>query len=279
MRKLLLLCIIATLAHVLSAQTTNRSNAQPATSGRSTPPAAAKPRSNATPAPSTPRSTTQNTTNTRSTSPNTTRQEPATTASQRSATSESATTAGNRTTGTTRTALTTPKTVPSQMPAAPVLKTDEPTVKVQWMTLEEAMEKCKTEKRKIFIDVFTDWCGWCKRMDESTFVDPEVAQYLNDNYYAVKLNAEQQQDIVFNNKTYHFHKNGARGYHELAAELLNNRLSFPTVVFLDESMNVIQPIPGYLEASKLETILNYFGTDSHKTTPWETYERRFTSQK
>ena len=148
-------------------------------------------------------------------------------------------------------------------------------VKVQWMTMEEALEKSKTDKRKIFIDVFTDWCGWCKRMDESTFVDPSVAQYLNDNFYAVKLNAEQQQEIVFNNKTYSFRKNGARGYHELAAELLNNRLSFPTVVFLDETLNIIQPIPGYLEAPKLETILNYFGTDSHKTTPWETYERKF----
>ncbi|MBK9336820.1 MAG: hypothetical protein IPM98_09615 [Lewinellaceae bacterium] len=106
-------------------------------------------------------------------------------------------------------------------------------------------------------------------------MDPSVAQYLNDNYYPVKLNAEQQEEITFNNKTYSFRKNGARGYHELAAELLNNRLSFPTVVFLDETMSVIQPIPGYLEAPKLEAILNYFGSDSHKTTPWETYERKF----
>ncbi|MBL7775322.1 MAG: DUF255 domain-containing protein [Saprospiraceae bacterium] len=169
----------------------------------------------------------------------------------------------------------TSKTVPAKMPDAPQLKQDEPLVKVEWLSLEEAMEKLKTVKRKVFVDVFTDWCGWCKRMDESTFADPQVAQYLNDNYYAVRLNAEQQQDIVFNNKTYHFRRNGARGYHELAAELLNNRLSFPTVVFLDENLRTIQPIPGYLEASKLETILHYFGTDSHKTTPWETYERKY----
>ncbi|TNE47279.1 MAG: DUF255 domain-containing protein [Bacteroidetes bacterium] len=161
------------------------------------------------------------------------------------------------------------------MPDAPQLKQDDPAVEIEWMTIEEALERSKTEKRKIFIDVFTEWCGWCKRMDQSTFVDPSVAQYLNENYYPVKFDAEQQDEISFNNKTYRFRKNGARGYHELAAELLNNRLSFPTVVFLDENMHVIQPIPGYLEAQKLETILNYFGTDSHKTTPWETYERKF----
>lgn len=164
------------------------------------------------------------------------------------------------------------------MPEAPQPKHETATtVQVQWMTVEEAIEKSKTEKRKIFVDVFTDWCGWCKRMDETTFADPQVAQYLNDNYYPVKFNAEQTEDITFNGKTYSFRKNGARGYHELAVELLNSRLSFPTVVFLDETQNIIQPIPGYQEANKLEAILNYFGTDSHKTTPWETYERKFNS--
>ncbi|HNL38131.1 MAG TPA: thioredoxin family protein, partial [Saprospiraceae bacterium] len=136
-------------------------------------------------------------------------------------------------------------------------------------------EKSKTEKRKIFVDVYTDWCGWCKRMDDSTFADPFVAQYLNDHYYPVKFNAEQQKDIVFKDKTYHFKRNGARGTHELAIEWLNNRLSYPTVVFLDENFSVIQPLPGFLDPAKLEAILNYFGTNSHYTTPWDTYEKRF----
>ena len=296
MRKLLMLCLIALSANALSAQNTTRSGSQTTSPSRPPAPAStttAKPRNTAAPA-SNPGKTALQTTSTanspskttlqpaaanRSTTPAATRSEPAAGAAQRAANAEPAanTAGGNR--ATTKTAAPPPQTVPSQMPAAPPRQQKAPEVVVQWMTLEEAMEKCKTEKRKIFIDVFTDWCGWCKRMDESTFVNTDVAQYLNDNYYAVKFNAEQQDDIVFNNKTYHFRKNGARGYHELAAELLNNRLSFPTVVFLDETMNVIQPIPGYLEAAKLETILNYFGTDSHKTTPWETYERRFTNQK
>lgn len=148
-------------------------------------------------------------------------------------------------------------------------------VLVNWMTLEQAIEKSKTEKRKIFVDVYTDWCGWCKRMDSTTFVDPSVARYLNEHYYAVKFNAEQQQDIVYKDKTYHFKRNGARGYHELAAEWLNNRLSYPTVVFLDENMTLIQPVPNYQEPRKMETIINYFGSDSHRKTPWEAFERNF----
>ncbi len=150
---------------------------------------------------------------------------------------------------------------------------------VNWMTLEQAMERCKTEKRKIFVDMYTDWCGWCKHMDSTTFVNPIIARYLNEHYYPVKFNAEQEQDIVFKDKTYHFKKNGTRGYHELAAFWLNNRLSFPTVVFLDENQQLIQPVPGYQDATKLDAILNYFGSDSHKKTPWESYEKNFSNRK
>lgn len=165
------------------------------------------------------------------------------------------------------------RTIPGAMPAAPTV--DEAAPQIRWMTIEEAMERSKTEKRKLFIDVYTQWCGWCKRMDQTTFTNRDVVKYINQHYYPVKFDAEQEKEIVFRDKTYRFKRNGARGYHELAAEWLGNRLSYPTVVFLDENLNVIQPLSGYLEPLKLETILNYFGTDSHKTTPWETYEKRF----
>lgn len=150
---------------------------------------------------------------------------------------------------------------------------------VNWMTLEQALEKCKTEKRKIVVDMYTDWCGWCKHMDSTTFVNPNVAKYLNEHYYPVKFNAEQEADVTFKDKVYRFKKNGARGQHELAAFWLNNRLSFPTMVFLDENQQLIQPVPGYQDAAKMEAIINYFGSDSHKKTPWESYEKNFSNRK
>lgn len=73
---------------------------------------------------------------------------------------------------------------------------------INWLTLEEADSLYKIEKRPVFIDVYTDWCGWCKRMDASTFKDKSVAAYLNANFYAVKLNAETKDTITFNGKTY-----------------------------------------------------------------------------
>jgi thioredoxin-related protein len=148
-------------------------------------------------------------------------------------------------------------------------------VRINWMTMEQAIEKSKTEKRKIIIDVFTDWCGWCKHMDSTTFTAPAVASYINERYYPVKFNAEQQQDIVFKEKTYHFKKTGNSGCHELVLEWTGNKLKYPTVIFLDENLSLIQPLPGYQEAPKMEAIIRYFGDDHHKKTPWESFERNY----
>src|SRR6188472_2721840 len=90
---------------------------------------------------------------------------------------------------------------------------------VKWLTFEQAVEKAKTEKRPIFIDVYTDWCGWCKVMDKNTFSDPQVSKLLNEKFYAVKFNAEQHEDVVFQGTTFKFVPGGGKGYHQLAAAL------------------------------------------------------------
>ena len=88
--------------------------------------------------------------------------------------------------------------------------------------------------------------------------------------------AEHKEDITFKERLYKFNSAGGRkGYHELASDLLKGRMSYPTVVFLDEDLNVIQPIPGYSDAPKFEAIINYFAGDHYKKTPWSTFEKNF----
>ncbi|MBL7856805.1 MAG: DUF255 domain-containing protein [Cyclobacteriaceae bacterium] len=148
---------------------------------------------------------------------------------------------------------------------------------VQWISFEEAVKKSKTEKRKIFIDVYTDWCGWCKVMDKNTFSDPRVAKLLNEKFYAVKFNAEQRADVLFNGNTFKFVGEGRGGYHQLAASLLNNKLSYPTVVFLDEDFGMLLPLPGYREAPEFHKIAQFIGEDHYKTGKWEEWETRYKS--
>lgn len=147
--------------------------------------------------------------------------------------------------------------------------------KVNWVSWEEAVALLQNEPRKIVVDVYTDWCGWCKKMDKSTFQDEEVVTYMNENFYAVKFNAEQKSDIHIKDKVYKFVKSGRNGYHELAAEITFGKLSYPTVVFLDEKLDVIQPIAGYKDAEMFEMIMTYFGGNHHKTTPWKKYSTSY----
>jgi len=146
--------------------------------------------------------------------------------------------------------------------------------KINWVSIEEADVLRTKEPRKILIDVYTDWCGWCKKMDATTFSDPKVIEYINANYYAVKLDAEQKESITVGGKTYEFVANGRRGYHEIAHELLQGKMSYPTTVFLDESMNMIQPVAGYLDAETITPILEYLAKNAYKETPWEEWLKK-----
>ena len=66
---------------------------------------------------------------------------------------------------------------------------------VKWYSIEEAVQLASQEPRVLVIDVYTDWCGWCKRMDADTFSDPAVAEIMNKHFYPVKLNAEGKEDV------------------------------------------------------------------------------------
>jgi len=142
---------------------------------------------------------------------------------------------------------------------------------IKWMSFEEAETQMHQEPKKIFIDVFTNWCGWCKKMDATTFKDPAIVAFINKNYYAVKFNAETRDTIVLNNTSYIFKPENRAN--ELAVALLNGKLSYPTTVYLDENFNMLSPVPGYLTADVMLKILKYFGENHHKTTSWEDYQK------
>ena len=150
-------------------------------------------------------------------------------------------------------------------------------VTVKWLTFEDAVERSKTEKRKIFIDVYTDWCGWCKVMDKKTFNEPAVAKVLNEKYYPVKFNAEQREDVVFNGTTFKFIEYGGRGTHQLAAALLSNQLSYPSVVFLNEDFAIVHVMKGYRQAPEFHKMAEFIGGDHYKSVKMDQWEPRYQS--
>jgi len=153
----------------------------------------------------------------------------------------------------------------------------EEEVEIDWITWEEAVNLTadKSNTKKVFVDVYTDWCGWCKVMDKKTFSHPEVAKYMSKKYYMVKFNAEQSEEVEYKGVKFKFVPSGKKGYHELAAALLQGKLSYPTVVFLDEEMNMLSPVPGFQKPEMFYTIAKYFGDDEHKQKGWEEFQKSY----
>jgi len=171
--------------------------------------------------------------------------------------------------------------------AAPVPDSLEATTgrNVKWMTWDEAVKAAKADKaagktpKKVFVDIYTNWCGWCKKMDAETFEQPKVSAYLNKNFYPVKFNAEQKESIVFDGKTFKYVAQGRRGYHELAAALLAGKMSYPTVIFLNEDFQLLQRIPGYLNIPTFDMIMHYLAEDHYTKTPWAEFQKQYQEQK
>lgn len=154
---------------------------------------------------------------------------------------------------------------------------------INWITLDEALELQKKTPKKIFMDIYTNWCGPCKALDRNTFKNKDVVAYINKNYYAVKFNAEGNDVINYKGKTY---KNP--NYDPKKANRRNSShqftqymrfYSYPTLAFFDEEGNLIFPSKGYHNPNQLEIFLKLFFNDDHKKikTPaeFDKYKKEF----
>lgn len=153
------------------------------------------------------------------------------------------------------------------------LEATNDSTEIHWMTIDDVQVAMKKQPKKVFVDVYTDWCGWCKVMDKKTFSNKEVIKYMNKNFYAVKLDAERKDSVMFLGKLYGF----VPGYraNQLAIDLLGGRMSYPTSVILEEQFLNPAPIPGYLDVATIEKILKYLGENIYKSKQFPEYEKEF----
>jgi thioredoxin-related protein len=149
---------------------------------------------------------------------------------------------------------------------------------VKWYTIEEALTLNKTKPKKIMIDVFTDWCGWCKKMDKDVFSHPVIARYLNEYYYPVKFNAESTAPIDFNGQKFINENTGTRSAHQFASALLKGQMSYPSIAYFTEKLEYMGAMPGYKTPDQLEIILNFIAQDKFKTTTLEEFQKSFVGQ-
>lgn len=147
---------------------------------------------------------------------------------------------------------------------------------IKWHTMEEAEKLFTKAPRPIFIDTYTDWCGWCKKMDNETFKHPVIAELLNSKFYPVKFNAEGKENVTFMGQT--FINDGKAGRaHQLAVALLQGQLSYPTVVFMTKENDkfAVSPVPGYRAAKEMEILLSFFADNTYKSQKWDEFQKGF----
>lgn len=131
---------------------------------------------------------------------------------------------------------------------------------INWLTFEQLSDSLAVQPKKVLISFHTDWCVYCRKMHNEVYTKPEVIRRINAEYYAVKFDAETEDDVVFEGQRFSNHNATSRrkGPHELALLLgsrPNHGYSVPVTVILDEQFQVLSRHFEYLSSKKLLKVL------------------------
>lgn len=146
---------------------------------------------------------------------------------------------------------------------------------VKWMTFKEAQAKNKEVPKPFIIDVYTDWCGWCKHMMKTTYSNEGLAGYINANFYPVKFNAETKDTIEYNGKIYKPLSKEPKTPHELAVKFLGSSLSYPSTIFVTNNYEYNLLSQGFMEDKKIEPLLVFMVENAWKNSVYDEFSKHF----
>lgn len=133
---------------------------------------------------------------------------------------------------------------------------EKPAAKMNWVPIDSLSVIMQQQPRPVLFSIYTDWCGWCKKMDRTTYRNAKLIQYINEYYYPVKFNGEYKEPVEFNGQIFRY--NSENNIHELTLYLTRNEPAFPVTVFLSHLSANPAPLAGYLNAKEMEAPLKYF---------------------
>jgi thioredoxin-related protein len=143
---------------------------------------------------------------------------------------------------------------------APVTTTGDPSI--VWREFDVGLDQAKAGGKRVLVDVYTDWCGWCKRMDRDTYAKTEVQKYVAQAFIPVRLNAESSRKVRYKGSEY--------SLRQLASGFRVN--GYPTTLFFEADGTHIVTAPGYMNASDFLTVLRYIGDGHYKDKDFEQFK-------
>lgn len=142
---------------------------------------------------------------------------------------------------------------------------------ISWLLYEDALRKGKLENKNIFVDFYTDWCGWCKRLDKDVYSDSGVKALLSKHFVNVKVNAESRRSFKLDDGAEFSEASLARDVYQVQG--------YPALWFLTSEGEKLTYIPGYVPKDKFINILNFIRTKAYLTKKFEEFEKEQTGKK
>ena len=137
----------------------------------------------------------------------------------------------------------------------------EPGSSLSWKSFDEGAALASQTNKKLLVDVYTDWCTWCKKMDSDVYTDKAVIDVLNESFILVKLNAESDKTVRYEGKslseTEFARAVGVTGY--------------PSTLFFESSGKPITLLPGFVTAPKFVPVLRYIGENHYQAVSFQEY--------
>ena len=139
-----------------------------------------------------------------------------------------------------------------------------------WRSWNDGMKQAAATGRPVLVDVYTSWCGWCRRMDQDVYGRDEVARYLRDRYVTIRLDAEARDEARY------------QGHRFTSEELAQHfQVSgYPTTIFLRASGEHLANVPGYVAPDRFLLLLRYVAEGhADRDEPFTEFERRETASR
>jgi len=135
-------------------------------------------------------------------------------------------------------------------------------LEIQWLTFEQLEDSLAKQPKKVFIDFYTDWCTYCKKMDKKVFTKTDVINAISEDYYAVRMDAESKDSVTFEGQVFsnRLASQKRSGIHDLALLLGQRDGQFvpPTMLVLNEDFKILDRKFEYLYSEKLLSWLGGF---------------------
>ncbi len=134
---------------------------------------------------------------------------------------------------------------------------------IVWSNIADGSALSASTNKVMLIDVYTDWCTWCKKMDKDTYHTPEISDYVNQKFVPIRLNAESQESRFF----------GGQNITDSVLALALGVQEYPTTIFVTPEGTPITSVPGYIPPADFKQMLRFIGEGAYKHMDFEQYQQ------